>query len=121
VHPIHSVPLQIVTVLAATWVMALGGALMVRARIGFAAYDGIMLGLHRLLGHPLAPIRIAMEAVALVVGWILGGAAGVGTVITGVLIGPALQFWLRAVGADLARATASPATARGGSARSRGA
>jgi uncharacterized membrane protein YczE len=75
--------------------MAFGGALMVRAAIGFAAYNGIMLALHGRRGWPLAPIRLAMEATVFVVGALLGGAIGIGTVITGILIGPGLHFWLR--------------------------
>jgi uncharacterized membrane protein YczE len=39
-----------------------------------------------------------MEATALALGWILGGSVGVGTVITGLLIGPGMQFWLRIIG-----------------------
>jgi len=92
-------PLRVIVVLLSTWAMALGGALMIRARVGVAAYDAVMLGLRRVTGRQLAPIRLAMEATVLVVGWALGGSVGVGTVITGVLIGPGLQFWMRVVGA----------------------
>ena len=82
----------------AVWMMVLAGALMIRASIGVAAYDAVMLGLRRVVGAPLSPIRIAMEATALIAGWVLGGSIGVGTVITGVLIGPGIQFWLSVIG-----------------------
>ena len=95
---LHGWPLRLAAVVAATWVMALAGALMIRASVGVAAYDAVMLGLRRVLGAPLSPIRLAMEATALVAGWCLGGAIGVGTVITGLLIGPGIQFWLAIVG-----------------------
>jgi uncharacterized membrane protein YczE len=36
-----------------------------------------------------------MECTALVTGWLLGGAVGVGTVIIGLGIGPGMAFWLR--------------------------
>ena len=85
-------------VLAATWTMALAGALMIRASVGVAAYDAVMLGLRRILGRPLSPIRLVMEASALLAGWMLGGSIGAGTVITGLLIGPGIQFWLGVVG-----------------------
>ena len=78
--------------------MALGGALIIRASVGVAAYDAVMLGLRRVLRRPLAPIRLGMEATVLTVGWLLGGPVGVGTVITGLLIGPGIQFWLRMIG-----------------------
>ena len=95
---LHGWPLRLAAVAGATWMMALAGALMIRASVGVAAYDAVMLGLHRILGRPLSPIRLAMEASALVAGWVLGGAIGVGTAITGLLIGPGIQFWLTRIG-----------------------
>ena len=94
VPTLHGWPLRIAGVLVATWLMALGGALIIRASVGVAAYDAVMLGLRRVLRRPLAPIRLGMEATVLTVGWLLGGPVGVGTVITGLLIGPGIQFWL---------------------------
>jgi uncharacterized membrane protein YczE len=95
---LHGWPLRLAAVVAATWMMALAGALMIRASVGVAAYDAVMLGLQRIFARPLSPIRLAMEASALVAGWLLGGAIGVGTVITGLLIGPGIQFWLARIG-----------------------
>lgn len=91
---IHGMLLRIGVVLVATLFMGLGGTLIIRASVGVAAYDAVMLGLGVLTGRPLAPIRLAMECTMLVVGWLLGGDVGVGTVLTGVIIGPAIQFWL---------------------------
>jgi len=90
----HGWPLRVSLVVVSTWFMALGGALVIRASLGPASYDAVMLGLHRVLGRPLAPIRLAMELSVLACGWLLGGLVGVGTLITGLLIGPAMQFWL---------------------------
>jgi len=98
VPEIHGLAWETVVVLVATWFMALGGALIIRASVGVAAYDAVMLGLRRVSGLPLAPIRLAMEFTMLVCGWLLGGRVGFGTVLTGVLIGPALQWWLNLVG-----------------------
>ncbi len=95
---LHGWPLRLTAVLVATWLMALAGALMIRASVGVAAYDAVMLGLRRVFGRPLGPTRLAMEATVLAGGWLLGGSVGVGTAITGGLIGPGIQFWLRAIG-----------------------
>ena len=54
-----------------------------------------------------------MEATVLAIGWALGGAVGVGTVITGLLIGPALQFWLRVIGPATRPAPAAPIVGAG--------
>jgi uncharacterized membrane protein YczE len=112
----HGWPLRMAGVLLATWVMALGGAMMIRASVGVAAYDAVMLGLRRVFGRPLAPVRLAMEMTVLMLGWILGGSVGLGTVVTGLLIGPGIQFWLRVIGdrprvmhSERARLPAGPA------------
>jgi uncharacterized membrane protein YczE len=96
--PLHGVLFRTVAVFVATWVMALGAAMTIKASVGVSSYDAVMLALRRITGRPLAPIRVAMEATVLVGGWLLGGSVGAGTVITGVLIGPAIQFWLRRIG-----------------------
>ena len=95
---LHGGPLRFAAVVIATWMMALAGALMIHASIGVAAYDAVMLGLLRVIRRPLGPIRIGMEITALLAGWVLGGSIGVGTVVTGLLIGPGIQFWLAVIG-----------------------
>ena len=113
VPALHGLALELVAVLVATWLMALGAAMTIRASVGVAAYDAVMLGLRRVLGRPLGPTRLAMEATVLVAGWVLGGAVGLGTVITGLLIGPGIAFWVRIVGASNApSAMARPLVAR---------
>jgi len=95
---IHGLAWRFLAVIVATWIMALGGALMFRGALGVSSYDSVMLGLHKVTHLDLAPLRIGMELTMLVLGWALGGAVGVGTVITGLLIGPGLQFWIRLLG-----------------------
>ncbi len=102
VPTLHGVPLRLAAVFTATWLMALGGVMMIRAGVGVAAYDAVMLGLHRVLRRRrLALIRLGMEATVLAVGFVLGGAVGVGTLVTGGLIGPGIGFWLRRTGGPL--------------------
>jgi uncharacterized membrane protein YczE len=90
--------LRLLTDVGATFVMALGAALMIRAAVGVSAYDAVMLGLCRVLRRPITPVRIGMETSVLLIGWALGGDVGVGTVITGLLIGPSIHWWLHTIG-----------------------
>lgn len=92
---VHGWPLRITVVIVATWLMALGGVLVIAAALGVAAYDAVMLGLHRIARRPIAPIRLGMEISVLACGWFLGGSVGLGTVVTGLLIGPGMQYWLK--------------------------
>jgi uncharacterized membrane protein YczE len=95
---VHGLALQLAAVLLATWFSSLAGALMIAAGLGMSGYDGIMMGIHRHTGIAVVTIRVAMEASMLAGGFVLGGAIGLGTVITGALIGPGIQFWLRRTG-----------------------
>lgn len=106
VPAIHGLWVRAAVVVVATWFMALGGALVIRASIGVAPYDAVMLGIGARTGGSLRRIRLAMELSMLLCGWLLGGTVGVGTVVTGVLIGPALQFWLVRLGVPALRRVA---------------
>jgi uncharacterized membrane protein YczE len=109
---IHGVAWRVLTVLGATWFMALGGALMIHAKLGPSSYDLTMLGLRARTGRSIAAVRLSMEGSMLVSGWLLGGAIGPGTVMTGVLIAPGMQFWLRLLGDPRAVTTSTPSGVR---------
>jgi uncharacterized membrane protein YczE len=59
-----------------------------------------MTGLHRVTGRPVALVRAAIEITALVVGAVLGGTVGIGTVAFALLIGPAVATALRVAEVD---------------------
>lgn len=65
----------------------LGGALYIGAQLGPGPRDGLMTGFARQTGWSLRLIRTAIELTVLAVGWLLGGAVGVGTVLYALAIG----------------------------------
>lgn len=69
-----------------------GSALYLGSQLGAGPRDGLMLGLSRKTGWSVGRTRTALEVLVLSVGWILGGAIGIGTVISALTIGPAIQF-----------------------------
>lgn len=75
-------------------VNGLGGALYIGSQYGPGPRDGLMTGLARRTGLSIRLIRTALEVTVLVVGWLLGGVVGVGTVLYALLIGPAVQAFL---------------------------
>jgi uncharacterized membrane protein YczE len=85
------------------WALMLGGiglvgvgsGLYINAALGRGPRDGLMMGLHRRTGRPIALVRAAIEITALVTGVLLGGLAGIGTVAFALLVGPAVAFALR--------------------------
>jgi uncharacterized membrane protein YczE len=85
-------------VLGGIALVATGSAFYLGATLGPGPRDGLMTGVHRLTGRPVALVRTAIELSALAVGVALGGRFGVGTVAFALLIGPAVALALRAAG-----------------------
>ena len=57
-----------------------------------------MTGIHLRTGWPISAVRLGIEAVVLVAGWLLGGTVGLGTILFALLIGPSVGYGLKAVG-----------------------
>jgi uncharacterized membrane protein YczE len=67
--------------------VAVGTGLYVGVGWGPGARDGLMTGLVE-LGTPLYLARMLIEGTVLVIGWLLGGAVGVTTVVFALAVGP---------------------------------
>jgi uncharacterized membrane protein YczE len=70
-----------------------GSGLYIGAGWGPGARDGIMTGLAA-RGVPLYLARGAIELSALLVGWLLGGSVGIGTIVFALAIGPLVGLLL---------------------------
>jgi uncharacterized membrane protein YczE len=76
---------------------ATGVAGVVAARVGTGPVELLMLGVHD-RGFALAHVRTAIEAGCVLVGWLLGGQVGVGTLLFALAIGPLLGLILGLLG-----------------------
>lgn len=88
-----------------------GSAFYISASMGAGPRDSLMLVISRLLRVRIGVARTGLELAALVVGFALGGTAGLGTVVFALGIGPSveLSFWLLERTPLAAPAVASPA------------
>lgn len=68
--------------------VAVATGLYIGARMGPGPRDGLMTGIHRRWGWPIWVARTAVEVTVLVIGWLLGGNVGIGTLAFALLIGP---------------------------------
>lgn len=75
--------------------LAVATACYIGAGFGTGARDGLMVGLHERLGWPVWVARTVIEVAVVVVGWLLGGDVGVGTVVAAFAIGPMVQPLMR--------------------------
>ena len=89
---------RIAEVVVGIALVAVGSAFYLGAALGPGPRDGLMTGLHRVTGRPVAVIRAGIEITALLVGIVLGGTFGPGTVAFALLIGPAVAVALRVAG-----------------------
>lgn len=91
------------------WVLLLGGilvngfagALYIGSQYGPGPRDGLMTGISRRTGLSIRLVRTSLELTVLVLGWLLGGVVGLGTVLYALLIGPTIQLFLPMVTVDL--------------------
>jgi uncharacterized membrane protein YczE len=69
--------------------------LYVGAGLGPGPRDGLMTGLVVRTGLSVRLVRTSIEATVLLVGWLLGGTVGIGTVVYAFGIGPLVQGFVR--------------------------
>jgi uncharacterized membrane protein YczE len=74
---------------------AVATGLYINARFGPGPRDGLMTGLPKRTRLSVRASRTIVEVTVLVVGWLLGGTVGIGTLLFAVSIGPLAQVFLR--------------------------
>jgi uncharacterized membrane protein YczE len=89
---VHGMAVRTVAMLAAVVLNGVATATYIGAHYGPGPRDGLMTG-WAARGHSLRLGRTAIEATALLSGWLLGGTVGVGTLVYALSIGP-LVHWL---------------------------
>lgn len=76
----------------------LAGALYIGSGFGAGPRDGLWRGFVARTGYSTRIVRTALEVTVLVVGFVLGGTVGVGTVLYAATIGPIVQAFLGLLG-----------------------
>jgi len=80
--------------------MTFGRAFYISAKLGAGPRDGLFVGLSRITQVDVKYIKPSIELIVLVAGFIMGGTAGVGTIITIVVSGYLVQYFFRLLGFD---------------------
>ena len=92
-----SLPLDIFYFLTGLFVMSIGCAMYISPRLGAGPRDTVMMIIVEKFGGSIRMARFLTETIVAILGWLLGGPIGVGTVIialfTGYIIQPALPFF----------------------------
>ena len=91
--PAASLPEQLVWVVLAVLVTALGASLYQTADLGIAPYDYLSLGLRDYTHFQYFGCRVFTDAFCALLCWLLGGLVGLGTLICAFCLGPFIQFF----------------------------
>ena len=83
----HELALRIVCLVVGVFLNGVATGAYIGAGLGPGPRDGLMTGLAR-RGHSIRVVRTSLEVSVVVIGFLLGGTVGVGTVLYAVSIGP---------------------------------
>ena len=88
------ISLKLLQVFLGILVIGLGGSIYLIANLGPGPRDGLMTGISKKTEIPMAYVRNALEISVVIIGWSLGGTAGVGTLIFAIMIGPVIVTYM---------------------------
>lgn len=88
----ENLTLQVIMLLAGIFIQGIASAVYIGVDAGAGPRDSLMLAIHRTTKLSLRLARASIELIVFVVGWLLGGPAGIGTLVFAILIGPAVQW-----------------------------
>ena len=92
--PIEGLALRIGFLAGAIVLNGAATAAYIGAGLGPGPRDGLTTGLVRITGWRIGWARTAIEVAVLAMGWLLGGVAGVGTVLYALANGPLVQWFM---------------------------
>jgi uncharacterized membrane protein YczE len=81
---------KVLQIIIGVLITGLGSGFYLIANLGPGPRDGLMTGVQKVTGKPIALIRAIIEVNVVFFGWLLGGTAGLGTIIFALGIGPAV-------------------------------
>lgn len=102
-EPAHHIALRVALMALGVALFALGSGMYLGVEMGAGPRDGLMTGLHDRFGWSIRWARTVIEVTVLVIGIVLGGTAGIGTLVFACGIGPLVQVALRWFGFEASR------------------
>lgn len=109
--PVDTAP-QLIEMALGVLTIGVASGIYLATDLGAGPRDGLMTGVHHRFGWSISRARTAVELTVLVVGFLLGGTVGLGTVVFALGIGPIVQ-WSLGVFDPTGRVARRRAAARG--------
>ncbi len=85
---------QLILAVISVLIVGIGGGIYLVSNLGAGPRDGLMIGLQKKTGLPIALVRAIIEVSVVSIGWYLGGTVGIGTLLFAFGIGPCVALGL---------------------------
>lgn len=95
VPDVSSMPMRVAFLIVGLVVLGSGMGMYLAPELGEGPRDGIMIELSSRFSWSVRKVRTVMEISVLVIGWLLGGPVGVGTVVISISLGYLMQFFMQ--------------------------
>ena len=98
-----SLPASILWLLIGQTITACGIRIYMGCGLGCGPRDTLLVAMCKHTGRKIGPVTIVLYAVVTLAGWLLGGQVGIGTILSVLYVGPALQTICRLTHFDAAK------------------
>lgn len=76
-------------------ICSFGAAVYIFANVGYAPFEGIMMIVSKRFNIRFAIVKVVNDIILFGLGYLMGGIVGVGSIMTIIIFGPAIDFYLR--------------------------
>ncbi len=83
---------SILIMLIGIFLVGFGSAIYLTTNLGPGTRDGLMKGISENYKKPITFVRLFIELIVVILGWLLGGTVGLGTMLFALLIGPCISI-----------------------------
>jgi uncharacterized membrane protein YczE len=90
----HSLAMGVTFDLLGIAMVGIGSSLYITCGLGPGPRDGAMTGIHQATGIRVGRVRLGIELTVLIIGWLMGGTVGIGTLLFALLIGESIAISL---------------------------
>jgi len=94
IHPCSPFVLRLFTLALGCIILAFGMTIVIKSDAGTGPNDLVAIVLSEKLSRPFGPVRILVDICFVASGFLMGGAVGIGTIISAFLVGPVAGIFL---------------------------
>ena len=86
---------QLIQLVGSIFIFGIGAFFYLRTQLGAGPRDGLMVALTKKFNKPISYVRVPMDVTVSIIGYLLSGPLGLGTVITALSLGYSIQLFFK--------------------------